>query len=77
MAASDEMKIVMQVGNELRITKNGEVIVSNPELELAQDDNAADAVFFYKFNPSSGEHTLRLADPVADHKHAKAHRRGD
>jgi hypothetical protein len=77
MAASDEMKIVLQVGNELRITKNGEVIVSNPELELAADDNAADAVFFYKFNPSSGEHTLRLAEPVVDHQHAKVHRRGD
>jgi hypothetical protein len=77
MAASDEMKIVLQVGNELRISKQGEVIISNPELELATDDNAADAVLFYSFNQTSGEHTLRLADPVADHKHAKAHRRGD
>jgi hypothetical protein len=48
---SDEMKIVLQVGTELRITNNGEVILSNPELELAREDRAADAVLLYKFNP--------------------------
>ena len=35
---SDEMKIVLQVGTELRITNKGEVIVSNPELELAREE---------------------------------------
>jgi hypothetical protein len=29
------MKIPMQVGSELRIKNNGEIIVDNPELELA------------------------------------------
>jgi hypothetical protein len=33
---SDEMKIVLQVGTELRITNKGEVILSNPELELTR-----------------------------------------
>ncbi len=41
---SDEMKIVLQVGTELRITNKGEVILSNPELELARETGAADAV---------------------------------
>jgi len=76
-AKNDEMKIVLQVGMELRITNKGEVIVSNPELELARQDGAADAVLLYRFNPTVGEHTLRLLDPVADHKHTKVHRRDD
>lgn len=75
--SNDEMKIVLQVGTELRITNKGEVIVSNPELELARDDAAADAVLSYRFDPRAGEHTFRLLDPVADHKHTEVHRRDD
>jgi hypothetical protein len=44
MAVNEEMKIVLQVGTELRVTNKGEVVVSNPELELAREDRAADAV---------------------------------
>jgi len=77
MAPSDEMKIVLQVGSELRISNKGEVIMSNPELELARDDGAADAVLLYLFDPSAGEHTFRLVDPVADRKHVKVHRPND
>lgn len=74
---SDEMKIVLQVGTELRITNKGEVILSNPELELARETGAADAVLLYKFDPKAGEHSFRLADPFADRKHTKVHRPGD
>jgi hypothetical protein len=74
---SDEMQIVLQVGTELRISNKGEVILSNPELELARDDRAADAVLLYKFDPSSGEHWFRLVDPLADRKHLRTHRPGD
>jgi hypothetical protein len=77
MAAENEMRIVLQVGNEMRVTNKGEVIVSNPELELAAEDRAADAVLFYRFNPNSGEHVFRLAEPVANHKHMKVHRAND
>ena len=77
MAGSEEIKIVLQVGTELRVTNNGEVVVSNPELELAQQDRAADAVLLYRFNPNRGEHIFRLVDPVADHKHVKVHRAND
>jgi len=77
MAANEEMKIVLQVGMELRVTNKGEVVVSNPELELAREDRAADAVFLYRFNADRGEHVFRLVEPVADHAHMKVHRAND
>jgi hypothetical protein len=77
MAASDEMKIVLQVGSELRVNNKGEIVVSNPELELAREERAADATLLYRFDPNRGEHIFRLATPVADHKHMKVHRAND
>jgi hypothetical protein len=77
MAASEEIRIVLQVGTELRVTNKGEVVVSNPELELAREDRAADAVLLYRFNADRGEHVFRLFEPVADHKHMKVHRAND
>jgi hypothetical protein len=77
MAASEEMKIVLQVGSELRVNNKGEIVVSNPELELAAEDRAADAVLLYRFDASRGEHTFRLATPVANHEHMKVHRAND
>jgi hypothetical protein len=76
-SSNDEIKIVLQVGTELRITNKGEIIQSNPELELTRENSAADAMLSYRFDPRLGEHTLRLLDPVADHKHLKVHRRDD
>jgi hypothetical protein len=76
-AGMNGTKIVLQVGSELRIKNNGDIVVGNPELELVGDDNAADAVFMYRFDPLAGVHTLRLVDPVANHKHLKNHRRND
>jgi hypothetical protein len=70
-------KIVLQVGAEFRIRNNGDLIMDNPELELEGQDFAADAILLYRFDPSSGEHILRLLDPVADHQHIKVHRRDD
>jgi quinol monooxygenase YgiN len=75
--AGREEQIPMQVGSELRITNSGEIIVDNPELELARYMSAADAVLGYRFNPDRGEHVLRLIEPLADHKHMQAHRRDD
>jgi hypothetical protein len=77
MAASEEMKIVLQVGSELRVNNKGEIVVSNPELELAREERAADATLLYRFDPNRGEHIFRLATPVADHKHMKVHRAND
>jgi hypothetical protein len=77
MAASEEIKIVLQVGTVLRVTDKGEVVVSNPELELAREDRAADAFLLYRFNADRGEHVFRLVEPVADHQHMKVHRAND
>jgi hypothetical protein len=77
MAASEETKIILQVGSELRVNNNGEIVVSNPELELAREDRAADAVLLYRFDPNRGEHVFRLVTPVADHQHMKVHRPND
>ena len=66
MAENREVRIPMQVGSEFRIRKNGDIILDNPELELAADTAAADAVLSYRFDPDSGEHILRLLEPVAD-----------
>ena len=76
-SSSNETKISLQVGSELRIKNNGDIVIDNPELELAADDRAADAALVYRFDPKAGEHVLRLLDPVADHRHMKAHRRDD
>ncbi|MFY9530588.1 MAG: hypothetical protein WBC04_13890 [Candidatus Acidiferrales bacterium] len=70
-------RIVLQVGSELRIRNNGDFIIDNPELELAREDQAADAVLLYRFDEKAGEHVLRLVDPVADHAHLGTHRRDD
>jgi hypothetical protein len=76
-APSAGTKIVLQVGEELRIRNNGDLVVDNPELELDREVRAADAVLLYRFDAQAGEHILRLLDPVADHQHVKVHRRDD
>jgi len=76
-AEESGMKIVMQVGSELRITNNGEAVIDNPELELVGDEQAADAVLLYRFDAQSKVHVIRLLDPVADRKHLKSHHRND
>jgi hypothetical protein len=74
---SNETKITLQVGSEVRIKNNGDIVIDNPELELAGEDRAADALLIYRFDPKAGEHILRLLDPVADRQHQKVHRRDD
>lgn len=74
---SGETEIVLQVGSELRISNNGEIIVGNPELELARERRAADATLRYRFDAGKGEHIFRLVEPLADHQHTKTHRPND
>jgi hypothetical protein len=76
-ANSEEVRIVLQVGTEFRVSNKGDVIISNPELELARDERAADATLLYRFDAGTGEHTFRLLDPVADRAHTKVHRPND
>jgi hypothetical protein len=60
-------RIPLQVGSELRIRNNGELSVSNPTIEGAPAQDAADAIVDYRFDPATGEHVLRLVQPVAAH----------
>jgi hypothetical protein len=64
-----EVKIPPQVGSELRIKNTGEIAIINPELELMNDDAAADAVLVYRFDRQADEHVLRLyrATQVSSH----------
>ncbi len=64
-------RIPLQVGSELRIRNNGEVSVSNPTVETAPSQDAADAVLDYRFDPQTGEHVLRLIEPVAPHNQGR------
>jgi hypothetical protein len=76
-STGDELQIPLQVDSEIRIRNTGEIIIDNPEAELAEDTRAADAFLSYRFDHTSGLHILRLLEPVADHKHLRVHRRGD
>jgi hypothetical protein len=58
-------RIPLQTGSELRLRNNGEVSVSNPTIEAEPALDAADAVLDYRFDPQTGEHVLRLVDPLA------------
>lgn len=70
-------KIVLQVGEELRISNNGDIVMDNPETELLGENFAADATLLYRFDQAKGVHIFRLVNPVADHEHVKRHHRND
>ena len=61
-------RIPLQVHSELRIRNNGELSVSNPTIEAAPALEAADAVIDYRFDAQTGEHVLRLVEPLADRR---------
>lgn len=61
-------RIPMQVGSELRIRNNGELSVGNPSIEAVPALDAADAVLDYRFDSDTGEHVIRLVEPVARHR---------
>jgi hypothetical protein len=55
-------RIPMQVGSELHIKNNGEISVDNPTVETAL--GAADGILEYRFDFQTGEHVIRLVEPV-------------
>ena len=61
-------RIPLRVNSELRIRNNGEVSVSNPTIETAPALEAADAVLDYRFDAQTGEHVLRLVEPLANRR---------
>jgi hypothetical protein len=55
----------MQVHTELRLKKNGEIAVSNPSVGLGPNDLAASAVISHRFDETTGEHVIRLEEPLS------------
>jgi hypothetical protein len=58
-------RIPLQVGSELRVRNDGEISVSNPTIEAAPALEAADAALDYRFDAQTGEHVIRLVEPLA------------
>ena len=58
-------RIPMQVHTELRIKKSGEIAVSNPSVGLGPNDLAASAVVSYRFDEATGDHVIRLEEPLS------------
>jgi hypothetical protein len=67
-------RIPLQVGSELRIRNNGELSVSNPQIEGAPAQDAADAILDYRFDAQTGEHVLRLLRPAAPNEETRSRR---
>ena len=70
-------RIPLKVGSELRIRNNGELSVSNPTVGGEPALDAADAVLDYRFDPQTGEHVLRLLQPVTASQRSQRHRGGN
>jgi hypothetical protein len=63
--APNATRIPLQVHSELRIKKTGEIAVSNPSVGLGPNDLAASAVISYRFDEHTGEHVIRLEEPMS------------
>lgn len=63
--APNALRIPLQVHSELRIKKTGEIGVSNPSVGLGPNDLAASAVISYRFDEQTGEHIIRLEEPMS------------
>ena len=58
-------RIPMQIHTELRIKKSGEISVSNPSVGFGPNDLAASAVISHRFDEATGEHVIRLEEPLS------------
>ena len=58
-------RVPLQVHSELRIKKTGEIAVSNPSVGLGPNDLAASAVISYRYDDQTGEHIIRLEEPMS------------
>ena len=62
---AEKTRIPLQLGSELRITKNGEITVSNPQLEMEPSEVIADAVLEYSLDRRTGEHVIQVVEPLS------------
>ena len=58
-------RIPLQVHSEIRLKKSGEVAVSNPSVGLGPNDLAASAVVSHRYDEQTGEHVIRLEEPLS------------
>jgi hypothetical protein len=58
-------RIPMQIHTELRLKKSGEIAVSNPSVGFGPNDLAASAVISHRFDEATGEHVIRLEEPLS------------
>ena len=63
--APNATRIPLQVHSELRIKKSGDIAVSNPSVGLGPNDLAASAVVSYRYDEATGEHVIRLEEPMS------------
>lgn len=61
----EKVRIPLQLGSVLKIARDEEISVSNPELEMEPSEAVADAVLEYRFDPQSGGHELQLVEPLS------------
>ena len=61
----EKLRIPMQLGSELRIRPDGEISLSNPDLELEPSEAVADAVLEYIFDPETREHIIHVMEPLS------------
>ena len=62
----------MQVHSEIRLKKNGELAVSNPSVGLGPNDLAASAVVSHRYDEQTGEHIIRLEEPMSHDRREEA-----
>lgn len=67
-------RIPLQVHSELRIKKSGDISVSNPSVGFTPNDLAASAVISYRYDESSGEHIIRLEEPMSHDRNEERER---
>jgi hypothetical protein len=64
-ARAEKIRIPLQLGSVLRITKDGQISVSNPQVEMEPSEAVADAVLDYSFDPRTGDHFIQVVEPLS------------
>jgi hypothetical protein len=70
--ALNATRIPMQIHTEIRLKKTGEISVSNPSVGFGPNDLAASAIISHRFDESTGEHVIRLEEPLSHDRKEEA-----
>ena len=62
---AQKVRIPMQLGSLLKIHSNGEISVSNPELQLEPSEAVADTILEYSFEPHNCVHVIQVVEPLS------------